>query len=88
MVYMVIMLKILQLNGFNNAIINDCDIGPSSINIPVTGRYLHARVLLRRYKHLVDLYCDETLTFINREYVDELILQMDMIHNYYIDGIE
>ncbi len=51
MVYMVIMLKILQLNGFNNAITNDCDIGPSSINIPVTGRYLNARGLLRRYKH-------------------------------------
>ncbi len=51
----------------------------------MTGRYLHARVLLRRYKHLVDKYGDQTIQFYHRntysvrEYVDELILQMDMI---------
>ena len=84
----------IQLNGFDGAAITDCEVGPSSSGIPVTGRYLHARVLLRRYAHLVDNYGDETLAFHGREprsvrdYVDELVLQMDMVYDHVIHGIE
>eukprot|EP00484_Ammonia_sp_Unknown_P020063 CAMPEP_0197030868 /NCGR_PEP_ID=MMETSP1384-20130603/10007_1 /TAXON_ID=29189 /ORGANISM="Ammonia sp." /LENGTH=1847 /DNA_ID=CAMNT_0042460297 /DNA_START=328 /DNA_END=5871 /DNA_ORIENTATION=- len=84
----------IQLNGFDDITIRDCDIGPSSSNIPVTGRYLHARTLLRRFEHLVDNYGDEELAFSGREsqtvrdYVDELILQMDMVYNHVINGYE
>ena len=84
----------IQLNGFDDITITDCDIGPSSSNIPVTGRYLHARTLLRRFRHLVDNYGDEQIAFQGREiqtvreYVDELIEQMDMIYNHVINGYE
>ena len=84
----------IQLNGFNGANIVDCDIGPSASNIPVTGRYLHARVLLRRYAHLVDHHGDETLAFYGREertvreYVNELVMQMDMVYDHVIHGVE
>jgi len=87
----------IQLNGFDNIEITNCDIGPSS-NPPVNGRYLHARTLLRRYKHLADNYGDKQLLFANRnydddenapqyvrEYVDELIEQMDMVYGYVIN---
>ena len=84
----------IQLNGFDDITITDCDIGPSSSNIPVTGRYLHARTLLRRFGHLVDNYGDEEIAFQGREsqtvreYVDELIHQMDMVYNHVINGYE
>jgi len=84
----------IQLNGFKDIAIRDCDIGPSSSNIPVTGRYLHARTLLRRFAHLVDSYGDEAFAFYGREsrtvreYVDELVTQMDMVYFHVIDGVE
>ena len=84
----------IQLNGFDGAIISDCEVGPSSTNIPVTGRYLHARVLLRRYAHLVENYGDETFAFYGREsqsvkaYVDALISQMDMVYNYVMNDVQ
>eukprot|EP01084_Bolivina_argentea_P298668 514715_1 len=84
----------IQLNGFDDIAIVDCDIGPGSRDIPVTGRYLHARTLLRRFGHVVDHYGDESIAFSGREartvreYVDELIDEMDMVYAHVIDGVE
>eukprot|EP00486_Rosalina_sp_Unknown_P000394 CAMPEP_0201564468 /NCGR_PEP_ID=MMETSP0190_2-20130828/2768_1 /ASSEMBLY_ACC=CAM_ASM_000263 /TAXON_ID=37353 /ORGANISM="Rosalina sp." /LENGTH=454 /DNA_ID=CAMNT_0047980673 /DNA_START=491 /DNA_END=1851 /DNA_ORIENTATION=- len=90
----------IQLNGFDDITITNSEIGPSALP-PLNGRYLHARTLLRRYKHLVDNYGDNELAFFERDtltvrdYVDELIEQMDMVYNYltsddddYLDNID
>jgi len=84
----------IQLNGFDAARIENVDIGPSARDIPVTGRYLHARALLRRFAHLVTQHGDEIIAFDNREprtvrhYVDELIAQMDLIFDHVIHDVQ
>ncbi len=66
--------------------INNCIIGPQNTNIPVLGRYTHARTFLPRLK--------EYMTFSGREPIlisglaDRMITEMDMIYNHFIKGIE
>eukprot|EP00486_Rosalina_sp_Unknown_P011600 CAMPEP_0201592860 /NCGR_PEP_ID=MMETSP0190_2-20130828/190632_1 /ASSEMBLY_ACC=CAM_ASM_000263 /TAXON_ID=37353 /ORGANISM="Rosalina sp." /LENGTH=876 /DNA_ID=CAMNT_0048051805 /DNA_START=469 /DNA_END=3099 /DNA_ORIENTATION=- len=74
--------------------ITDCIIGPQNTNIPVLGRYTHARAFLPRIQALVDHYGTEYMTFADREPIlvtdlaDRLVTQMDMIYNHVINGVE
>ena len=76
--------------------IEDCSIGPQNTNIPVRGRYTHARIVLARLRYLVDEYGDSSLTFSNRngktqtvkELADRLVNQMDMVYYNIMQGIQ
>ena len=84
----------IQCNGGNNVIIDSCTVGPQNTDIPVLGRYAHARAMLPRYKELNDEYGDEEITFYNREPMkisdlcQRIVDQMDMIYNNYINDIQ
>ena len=75
--------------------VENCEIGPQNINIPVRGRYTHARIVLSRLRYLVDEYGDEEMKFANRdnsvtvkELADRLVEQMDMVYYHIMQGIE
>ena len=84
----------LQCNACNNVVISDCVVGPQNQNIPVLGRYAHARSFVPRLKQLVVEHGDEMITFHDRDpisvesLVDRLINQMDMIYFNAINDIE
>ena len=84
----------IQCNGCNNINIDTVTVGPQNTNIPVLGRYAHARAMLPRYKQLNDEYGDKEIQFYNRDPIkisdlcQRIIDQMDMIYNNYINGIE
>ena len=71
------------------------EIGPQNTNIPVLGRWVHARALLPRLRLLVDEYGDQELQFANRkkkqtvkELADRLVEQMDMIYYHVTQGLD
>ena len=74
--------------------IEDCTVGPQNNDIPVLGRYTHARSFLPRLRQLVQGYGDETIKYYNRDAIkvsdlaDRLINQMDMIYNHFINNVE
>eukprot|EP00486_Rosalina_sp_Unknown_P001205 CAMPEP_0201565262 /NCGR_PEP_ID=MMETSP0190_2-20130828/4248_1 /ASSEMBLY_ACC=CAM_ASM_000263 /TAXON_ID=37353 /ORGANISM="Rosalina sp." /LENGTH=712 /DNA_ID=CAMNT_0047982553 /DNA_START=729 /DNA_END=2869 /DNA_ORIENTATION=- len=79
----------IQCNSCTNVDISDCVIGPQNNNIPLLGRYTHARAFIPRLKQIIDDgYGDEEITFSNRQtmtvndIIDRLINQMDMVYNY------
>eukprot|EP00486_Rosalina_sp_Unknown_P011624 CAMPEP_0201591958 /NCGR_PEP_ID=MMETSP0190_2-20130828/189984_1 /ASSEMBLY_ACC=CAM_ASM_000263 /TAXON_ID=37353 /ORGANISM="Rosalina sp." /LENGTH=966 /DNA_ID=CAMNT_0048050509 /DNA_START=186 /DNA_END=3086 /DNA_ORIENTATION=- len=85
----------IQCNGCKQMVIEDCDIGPQNMNIPVLGRYVHGRIVLSRLRYLVDEYADEELQYANRgesvtvkQVADKLIEQMDMVYYHITQGIE
>ena len=84
----------LQCNGCHNVVIRDCKVGPQNQDIPVLGRYTHARSLLPRLKQLVDEHGDEELTFYGRDTVtvsdlaDRLTNQMDMVYFAHFEGVQ
>ena len=70
-------------------------IGSQNNNIPVLGRYTHARALLPRLKYFVDNYGNEKVIFGGtnggisvtiEELADEFVEQMDLIYYYIING--
>lgn len=81
-------------NACNNVVVEGCVIGPQNTNIPVLGRYTHARTFLPRIKNLVDKHGDEYMTFSGREPVlvsdlaDRMVNEMDMIYNHFVHGTE
>ena len=84
----------MQCNSCTNVVISDCIIGPQNNNIPLLGRYTHARAFLPRLKQLQDEYGEEEITFYNRDtmtvndLIERLVNQMDMIYHYVNDGVE
>eukprot|EP01083_Nonionella_stella_P140854 432852_1 len=85
----------IQCNGCKNTVIEDCVIGPQNTDIPVKGRYTHARIMLSRLRYLVDEYGSEAIEFANRgsastmqQLADTLIEQMDMVYYHVMQGIE
>ena len=84
----------IQCNGCNNVNIDSCVVGPQNTDIPVLGRYAHARAMLPRIKQLSDEYGTEEIQFYNRDPItindltQRLITQMDMIYNNYINNIQ
>jgi len=83
----------IQLNGFEDVTIRDCEVHNVGHTVPLSGRYLHARVLLRRYRHLVENHGAQTLAFDGRDaisvgaLVDELIEQMDMVYDHVVNDV-
>ncbi len=79
-------------NGCQSVSIMDTVIGPQNTNIPVLGRYTHARALLPYLGELSDLYGSESFQFADREsnsaqdVIDRLISQMDMVYDYVINN--
>ena len=76
-------------------VIEDCDIGPQNMNIPVLGRYVHGRIILSRLRYMVDEYANQELKYANRDQsttvkqvADKLVEQMDMIYYHITQGIE
>ena len=85
----------IQCNACINVEISDCNIGPQNNDIPILGRYTHARAFLPRLKQMIDDgYGDQEIRFHNREILTlsdiiyRLINQMDMIYNHINNGIE
>eukprot|EP01083_Nonionella_stella_P087970 244933_1 len=84
----------IQCNACTHVTVSDCVIGPQNQDIPVLGRYTHARSYLPRLKLLMDAHGSDEITFYNREAVrvssliDRLILQMDMMYFDVINGAE
>eukprot|EP01084_Bolivina_argentea_P116470 206943_1 len=70
----------------------DTIVGPQNTNIPVLGRYTHARSLVPKLRELSDLYGNEDGQFINRDnnnavgLINRLISQMDMAYDYIINN--
>ena len=81
-------------NACTNVVVEDCIIGPQNTNIPVLGRYTHARAFLPRIRDLVDHIGDQYMTFSGREpqlisdLADRMIFQMDMMYHHFINGKE
>ena len=84
----------IQCNACTDVVISDCVIGPQNQNIPVLGRYTHARAFIPRLKRLLEEHGDEMVTFYGRDpitvesIIDRLINQMDMIYFHFNDDIE
>eukprot|EP01083_Nonionella_stella_P067358 178120_1 len=84
----------IQCNSCTNLVIRDVIIGPQNTNIPLLGRYTHARSFLPRLKQLMNEAADDEITFYNRatvtvsQLVYRLIDQMDMIYWHVNNGIE
>eukprot|EP01083_Nonionella_stella_P034158 93523_1 len=84
----------VQCNGCNNVRLEYATIGPQNTQIPVLGRYAHARALLPRLKELNEAFGSEMITFSNRlalsvsDLVYRLVNQMDMIYDHVIDGVQ
>eukprot|EP01083_Nonionella_stella_P017323 48442_1 len=86
----------IQCNGCFKMLIEQSKIGPQNTDIPVRGRYTHARIVLSRLRYLVDEYGDEELTFANRngksstmrQLADTLVEEMDMVYYHIMKGIE
>ena len=85
----------IHCNSCTNVVIKDCSIGPQNNDIPLLGRYTHARAFLPRLKQMIDDgYGDEEITFYNRDtmtlddIVNRLVNQMDMIYHHINNGIE
>ena len=81
----------VSLSGFQGVVLRGLDIGPNNHDCPVTGRYLHARAMLPRYKMLVEEHGDESLVINGAErqiddIIDRLVDAMDMIFNEYVYG--
>eukprot|EP00488_Nonionellina_sp_1-RS-2012_P001258 TRINITY_DN2011_c0_g1_i1.p1 TRINITY_DN2011_c0_g1~~TRINITY_DN2011_c0_g1_i1.p1 ORF type:complete len:167 (-),score=26.23 TRINITY_DN2011_c0_g1_i1:159-659(-) len=53
----------IQCNGCKKTTIEDCVIGPQNTDIPVKGRYTHARIMLARLRYFVDEFGDEQIKF-------------------------
>jgi len=76
----------IALNGCNDVDIKNTNVGPQNMDIPVLGRYAHARTMLPRIQQLVDGFGDETVTFAGREtetvreLADRLVRQMDAVY--------
>jgi len=84
----------IQCNGCKQLTIEDVDIGPQNVDIPVRGRYTHGRAILSRLRYLVDNYGESSLQFANREtavtvreLADRLVEQLDMVYYHVIDGV-
>eukprot|EP00485_Elphidium_margaritaceum_P009873 CAMPEP_0202685912 /NCGR_PEP_ID=MMETSP1385-20130828/1730_1 /ASSEMBLY_ACC=CAM_ASM_000861 /TAXON_ID=933848 /ORGANISM="Elphidium margaritaceum" /LENGTH=1663 /DNA_ID=CAMNT_0049340385 /DNA_START=133 /DNA_END=5121 /DNA_ORIENTATION=- len=81
-------------NGCNNVYVGDTVIGPQNNNIPVLGRYTHARSLLPRLRDLADNYGEEKIQFAARpastvqSLIDRLVSQMDMVYHHVMDSRE
>ena len=84
----------IQCNACNNVVISDCVVGPQNQDIPVLGRYAHARTFVPRLKQLVIEHGDDEITFYGRDpvtvnyLVDRLINQMDMIYHNAVNNVE
>ena len=84
----------MQCNSCTNVVISDCVIGPQNQNIPLLGRYTHARAFLPRLRELVDRFGEKVIQFSNRDpttlsdVVNRIINQMDMIYFNHFDGVE
>ena len=84
----------IQCNECSEVTISDCIVGPQNQDIPVLGRYTHARAYVPRLKQLMDEYGTEEITFYNREpttvgdLIDRMINQMDMIYFHVINGVD
>eukprot|EP00486_Rosalina_sp_Unknown_P012144 CAMPEP_0201592364 /NCGR_PEP_ID=MMETSP0190_2-20130828/190279_1 /ASSEMBLY_ACC=CAM_ASM_000263 /TAXON_ID=37353 /ORGANISM="Rosalina sp." /LENGTH=866 /DNA_ID=CAMNT_0048051107 /DNA_START=228 /DNA_END=2828 /DNA_ORIENTATION=+ len=80
----------LQCNACNNVVISDCIVGPQNQDIPVLGRYAHARAFIPRLRQLALGHADYEITFYGREpvtvssLIDRLINQMDMIYHIHL----
>ena len=81
----------LGCNACQTVVVQDCIIGPQNTNIPVLGRYTHARTFLPRLKDLVEKYGEQYMTLSNyaelvlvSDLADRMVDQMDMIYNYFI----
>jgi len=88
----------IQLNGFENVLISNVDIGPSTSEAYVTAGYGHARALLYIARILIEdenvnkvhlpFYGrkDQNITIV--QVVDQMITEMDMIFNHIVKGID
>ena len=83
----------LQCNGCHDVVVRDCVAGPQNRDIPVLGRYTHARALLPRLKQLVEEHGEEEIAFFDREtvtvseLVERLTDQMDMVYLAHFEGV-
>lgn len=83
----------ISLSGFQDVIMRNLDIGPNNQNCPVTGRYLHARAMLPRYKQLVEENGQRAI-LINGEkkkivdVINRIVESMNIIYNEEILGYE
>eukprot|EP01084_Bolivina_argentea_P106471 190511_1 len=73
--------------------LQNLSVGPQHQNIPVLGRYTHARAALPRLQYLMENYGDWEVPFWDRtptitSLVERLMNQMDMTYNYVINGVE
>eukprot|EP00484_Ammonia_sp_Unknown_P011181 CAMPEP_0197073724 /NCGR_PEP_ID=MMETSP1384-20130603/210752_1 /TAXON_ID=29189 /ORGANISM="Ammonia sp." /LENGTH=1715 /DNA_ID=CAMNT_0042512563 /DNA_START=84 /DNA_END=5232 /DNA_ORIENTATION=+ len=81
-------------NGCSNVALSDSVIGPQNTNIPVLGRYTHARAFLPRLRDLADNYGSEPIRFAARAtttvqgLIDRFVNQMDMVYNHIINSQE
>lgn len=83
----------ISLSGFQDVILRNLDIGPNNQDCPVTGRYLHARAMLPRYKQLVEEHGDESIIINGQErkisdIIDRLVAAMNIIYNEEVLGYE
>eukprot|EP01084_Bolivina_argentea_P134567 237340_1 len=83
----------ISMSGFEDVILRNLDIGPNNQECPVTGRYLHARAMLPRYKELVDSHGSDNIVVNGvrknvKQIIDRLVDAMNMIYNEEILGYE
>jgi len=83
----------IQLNGFDNVVLNNVEVGPTSQQVYLRAEYGHMRYMLPRLRAIAEENPDGTIQYSGRDEVwtaatlaDELEIQLNLAFNYAVYG--